>query len=232
MASLKQLLALAFVSGAAAAAPEPVSSVSCNGKPYTYETLAGYGAVKSDARDQFGETISIGSSMAVKNWRRAGKQYKATLYGLPDRGFNTNGTVNTQGRVHVFDITFTPTPGATVASPSGPNLQFDYKHTILLSGPDGKPTTGLDPDFTGGLGYRGFPTLPAATYPGDGFGGSGPGDKRISLDAEGLVVDDDGSLWISDEYGPFVYKFSAKGQMVAAIQPPDALLPIRKGQVR
>lgn len=71
--------------------------------------------------------------------------------------------------------------------------------------------------------------MPAATYPGDGFGGAGPGDKRISLDAEGLVVDTHGSFWISDEYGPFVYKFNSKGKMVAALQPPDALIPTRNG---
>ncbi|KAK5659810.1 hypothetical protein OQA88_1022 [Cercophora sp. LCS_1] len=206
-------------------------SISCNGQAYTYDNLAGYGTVAHDLRDQYGDTISIGSSMAVKDWKKAGKQYKGTLFGLPDRGFNTNGTINFIGRVHVFDITFTPAPEATVAKPSAPNLVFKYKRSILLSGPDGKPVTGLDPDFTGGLTYPGFPSMPAATYPGDGFGGAGPGDKRISIDAEGLVVDEDGSFWISDEYGPFVYKFNSKGKMVTAIQPPDALLPVRKGVV-
>jgi hypothetical protein len=133
--------------------------------------------------------------------------------------------------VHVFDITFTPAPDASVANPAGPNLVFDYKRSILLTGPDGKYMTGLDPDFTGGLTYAGFPTMPASTYTGDGFGGPGAGDKRICLDAEGLVVEDDGTFWISDEYGPFVYRFDSKGKMLNAIQPPDAILPIRKGQI-
>ncbi|KAH6618248.1 esterase-like activity of phytase-domain-containing protein [Chaetomium sp. MPI-SDFR-AT-0129] len=208
----------------------PASSVSCNGQSYTYQELAGYGSVASDARDSFGDTISIGSSMSIKNWSRSGDSYTGTLYGLPDRGWNTNGTQNTVPRVHIFDIQFTPAPDATKDKPSGPNLQFEYKSTILLSGPDGKPMTGLDPDFTGGLKFDGFPTLPASTYPGDGFGESGAGDKRISLDAEGLVILDDG-FWISDEYGPFVYKFDNDGKMVAAIQPPDAILPIRNGEV-
>ncbi len=236
MVSFKQLMAVGFVSTAAAKyvhkrAAAPVSSVTCNGQAYSYDGLAGFGALKSDARDQFGDTISIGSSMTVKDWKKTGKSYKATMYGLPDRGWNTNGTQNTVPRVHVFDITFTPAPDATVAKPAGPNLVFDYKRTILLSGPDGTPMTGLDPDFTGGLTYSGFPTMPAATYPGDGFGGAGKGGKRICLDAEGLVVLDDGTFWISDEYGPFVYRFDSKGKMLNAIQPPDALLPVRKGQV-
>ena len=132
----------------------------------------------------------------------------------------------------MFEIVFTPSPDASVARPSGPNLKFNYKRTILLRGPDGKLISGLDADQTGGLDYPGFPTLPAATYQGDGFGGPGRGDKRVALDAEGLVVEADGSMWISDEYGPFVYKFNSKGRMVAAIQPPDALLPIRNGKPR
>ncbi|KAM7183999.1 Esterase-like activity of phytase domain containing protein [Naviculisporaceae sp. PSN 640] len=235
MASIKQFLtvAIGLTSGVVGASvkhpptPEPVTSISCNGKSYSYNSLAGFGALKSDARDQYGDTISIGSAIAVKNWRKTGKKYKATLYGLPDRGWNTNGTQNTIPRLHIFDITFTPAPDASVAKPSKPNLDFDYKKTILLSGPDGKPMTGLDADLTGGLIYPGFPTMPAATYPGDGFGGPGPGGKRISLDAEGLVVEEDGSFWISDEYGPFLYKFSKSGKLVASVQPPDAILPIR-----
>lgn len=236
MVSLKLLLMAGFASTAASSSakrsPSPVASVSCNGKTYTNNGLAGFGSVKSDARDQYGDTISIGSSAVIKDWKRDGKRYRGVLYGLPDRGWNTNGTQNTIPRVHIFDITFTPAPDATAAKPSGPNLEFDYRKTILLSGPDGKPMTGLDPDFTGGLSYPGFPTLPAATYPGDGFGGPGSGDKRISLDAEGLVVQEDGSFWISDEYGPYVAKFDKKGQMVAAVLPPDALLPVRKGEIR
>ena len=242
MATIKQIvtIAIGFTSGVLATSPKnppsppskPVTSLSCNGKAYSYDNLAGYGSLKSDARDKYGDTISIGSSVVVKDWKKSGKKYKAKLYGLPDRGWNTNGTQNTIPRVHIFDITFTPAPDATVAKPSGPNLEFDYKKTILLYGPDGKPMTGLDPDATGGLSYQGFPTMPAATYPGDGFGGPGPGDKRISLDAEGLVVEDDGSFWISDEYGPFLYKFNENGKLVASVQPPDALLPIRNKKTR
>jgi hypothetical protein len=51
------------------------------------------------------------------------------------------------------------------------------------------------------LTFEGFPDLPVATYTGDGFGNSGSGGKRISIDAEGLVLGEDGSFWVSDEYG-------------------------------
>jgi hypothetical protein len=136
-----------------------------------------------------------------------------------------------QPRIHKFNIAFTPQPGATAANPSGPNLIFTYDETILLTGPDGTPCTGLDADGSGHLSYPGFPDLPVATYPGDGFGG---GDmtifsKRIPLDPEGLVLNDDGTFWVSDEYGPYVYKFSRSGKMATAIRPNDAIIPMRNG---
>ncbi|KAL2161873.1 hypothetical protein VTH06DRAFT_7657 [Thermothelomyces fergusii] len=235
MPSLRRLAVVGLASCAACTSIKhtntpPAASVVCNGHSYTYHGLAGYGSLPSDARDQYGDTISFGSSMAIKNWRRTGNRYRGTMYGLPDRGWNTNGTQNTVPRVHVFELSFTETE-ATVSQPSGPNIEFEYQRTILLRGPDGQPMTGLDPDFTGGLTYPGFPAMPAATYPGDGFGGPGPGGKRISLDTEGLVVEEDGSFWISDEYGPFLYRFDENGRMTAAVQPPDALLPIRNGKV-
>jgi hypothetical protein len=143
---------------------------------------------------------------------------------------NTEGTLNFQPRVHKFDILFTPAPSATVETPSPQNLFFYYKETIRFYGPDGTPTTGLDADATGFLTYPGFPELPVATYVGDGFGGEGPGGKRIPVDPEGIVIDSrDGSFWISDEYGPFIYHFDQVGKMVGAIRPPPAYLPMRNG---
>lgn len=227
--------ALAFAARAAKAAPasqDAVFSTTCNEKSYSYNELAGYGFVPSAARDKYGDTISLGSSIALTSWSKKGSSYQGTLYGLPDRGWNTNGTINFQSRIHEFLVTLTLTPEATVEDPAAPNVAFVYKDTILLTGPDGKPTTGLDADQAGGLKYTDFPILPAATYSGDGFGGDGPGGKRITIDAEALVLAEDGGFWISDEYGPYIYKFDKAGKMQAAAAPPDALLPLRNGSVR
>ena len=81
------------------------------------------------------------------------------------------------------------------------------------------------------MSYRGFPILPGATYTGDGFGNPGPGSKRISIDAEGLILASDGGFWVSDEYGPYIYKFSSSGRLIQAIQPPDAYIPHRNGSI-
>ncbi|KAK4465121.1 esterase-like activity of phytase-domain-containing protein [Cladorrhinum samala] len=214
--------------------PPPVSTTKCQGKTYTYNELAGFGSIPSDARDKFGDTVSVGSSAAITDWKKKTDpktkltSYTGTLYGLPDRGWNTEGTQNTIPRVHLFDITFTPGSSSSTGAAASPNLAFSYRDTILLSAPNGEPMTGLDPDtYTTSELYPGFPKMPLATYPGDGFGGSGPGGARIALDAEGLLLNADGSFWISDEYGPYLYLFSSSGEMLQAVAPPDALLPVR-----
>lgn len=138
----------------------PVNITTCNGKKYVYEELAGYGALVSDARDKFGDTIGgIGSAIALdkKSWKYKKGVYTGTIYGLPDRGWNTQGTQNTQSRVHKFSFTFNVVD-ATVAKPASPNFKLTYLDTVLLTGPDGTPTTGLDPTNT--ITYPGFPDLP------------------------------------------------------------------------
>lgn len=247
------LLVLAFASFATAApslqerTSEPTSGfvgqTTCNGKTYTYRELAGYGFVPSNFRDKYGDTVSLGSSIALerKSWEKKTRAvlgggnrtietyYEGTLWTMPDRGWNTEGTTLWQPRLHKFQIDFTPKL-ANAASPSPPNVKFLYIDTILLRDPSGKPISGLDPTTI--LNYGGFPALPAAKYTGDGFGGAGQGGVRVSMDPEGLVLDtqdDDGGFWISDEYGPYVYKFDKTGKMNMAVRPPDAYIPQRNG---
>ena len=150
---------------------------------------------------------------------------------MPDRGWNTEGTLNYQNRIEKFLITFTPNTSATVARPSPPNVQFTYLDTILLTDPAGNPTSGLDGALTGP--YLTFPgysfPFPSANYTGDGFGGAGPGGNRVVIDSEGLVLGNDGTFWVSDEYGDYTYNFSPTGLMIGAIRPPDAFIPQRNG---
>lgn len=142
---------------------------------------------------------------------------------------NTQGTINYQSRIHKFSILFTPNPAASVSSPSAPNLAITYKDTILLTDTQGVPLTSLDPTNTQTL--PGLPVLPQATYPGDGFGGVGPGGKRLPIDAEGVVLIPGGGFFISDEYAPYIYRFSESGKLVSVISPPDAFIPRRKGEI-
>ncbi|USW47892.1 Putative Phytase-like domain-containing protein [Septoria linicola] len=212
-----------------------VNSTTCNGKTYVYNELAGYGFIANNARDKFGDTIGgIGSSIAIDklSWvRLPNNVYTGLLYALPDRGWNTEGTLNYQNRIQKFLITFTPNASATVANPSPPNIQFKYLDTILLTDPAGSPAVGLDGGLSGP--YLTFPgysfEFPSANYTGDGFGGAGEGGYRLVIDAEGLVLGNDATFWVSDEYGDFVYNFNQAGRMIGAIRPPDAFIPQRNG---
>lgn len=212
---------------------EVVLSTNCEGKEYVYKELAGYGFIPGDTRDKFGDTFSIGSSITIESWEKKDpNKYEGKLFGLPDRGWNTQGTVNFQPRIHEFKVIMTLSPNATAEDPSPPNISFEYKNTVLLKGPDGEPATALDADQTGGLEYLGFPLLPAATFSGDGFGGDGPGGRRVAIDPESLVLAKGGEFWIGDEYGPNIYKFDKDGKMILALRPPDAIVPIRNDSIR
>lgn len=74
----------AAAAGSVAAAPA-VNTTICNGHTYIYEELAGYGFLASDKRDRYGDSMSLGSSIALdrKTWSRRGNVYEGILYGLP-----------------------------------------------------------------------------------------------------------------------------------------------------
>jgi hypothetical protein len=198
--------------------------------------MAGFGFVPYDALDSRGETIGgMGSSATIdhQSWFQVEKgKYEGDLYALPDRGFNVNGTLNYQPRVHKFKVQLDTTQ--TTGTVNNTNVKLTYEKSIFLTDPRGTPMTGLDADVQNGnhTTFPGFPDLPVAHYPGDGFGYPGPGGVRVPLDAEGLVYAKDGTFWISDEYGPYVYQFDPTGKMLQAIRPPDAFIPMRGGLER
>ena len=38
-------------------------------------------------------------------------------------------------------------------------------------------------------------------------------------------------FWVSDEYGPYVYRFGGTGALIQTIQPPDAIIPLVDGDL-
>jgi hypothetical protein len=101
-----------------------------------------------------------------------------------------------------------------------------------LTDPKNNPTSGLDANPTGPyLTFKGSPQLPSATVIGDGFGNPGPGGNRVVTDNEGLVIGPDGTFWISDEYGPYIYQYGKGGKMLQAIMPPMAYIPMRNNSI-
>ena len=51
------------------------------------------------------------------------------------------------------------------------------------------------------------------------------------MDPEGIAVDKQGNFWISDEYGPFIAKFSKKGQLIQKLSPSNGLPSVLKYRI-
>src|SRR5215468_721055 len=187
---------------------------------FVNQALVGVGRLPADLRDKFGETFGSGSAIAVdpKSWVRTPTGYQGTFYMLPDRGFNVTGTSDYRARVNKLFITFKPLddPAAVPVAERQNSVAATLTDTILLTDAAGQSLTGLDP-----VGIRraanGFPDLPQAS------------NGRVSIDSESLALLPDGGFFIGDEYGPYVYRFSPAGRLLAAIRPPEAFLPKRKG---
>ncbi len=215
-APLSRALLLAVAVGTAAFLPaQTTSPVIVNGRSFLNKGLVGVGRVPAALRDKFGETHGSFSAFAIdrRTWRReADGSYAATLFTQPDRGYNVVGTTNYTPRFNKFTFTFRP---SATGSSTQNQVALTLLDTIRFTEADGTLFTSYDPTPSGTGSRAGFPPLPQA------FNG------RLSLDAEGIVINPDGSLWVSDEYGPYVYKFSSTGTLQSVIAPPAAIIPVR-----
>lgn len=181
--------------------------------------LVGVGRVPADSFDARGPGLDtlggIGSAAFFDptTWVRTddgngGSTYGGTLYALPDRGFG-DGTQNYLPRIETMDFSITPYYGP---GPVG-QTQIVLKNTAtLLLTAEGANFTGYDAD-----------DRTSTSYPRSTAGSLGQGQR--SLDAEGLVRLADGSFFVSDEYGPLVYKFDAAGALEYMLRPPESILP-------
>jgi len=179
--------------------------------------LVGVARVPAAARDAQDETLGgFGSGMMLVpgSWHRTGKGYQAQVAMLPDRGWNTAGTTDYRARLQFFDLSLVPDDGAPGHEGQ---LTLSYRKTLLLTDAAGAPTTGLDPVGVR-AGAGGLPDLPLAS------------NGHVSLDDEAVAPAADGGFWVSDEYGPYVYRYDAAGRMTGAIRPPDAFIPMRDGK--
>ncbi|WP_214469792.1 esterase-like activity of phytase family protein [Mesorhizobium sp. dw_380] len=180
--------------------------------------LIGVGRIPAAQRDKFGETFGSGSGMAIdtSGWTRDAAGYKGSLWLLPDRGYNVAGTTDYRPRLNTIGIEFTPAaPGA--AAQAETEVKATLADTMLLTDDKGADATGLDPLSDVRAAAGDMPMLPAAS------------NGKLALDNEAIVRLPDRSMFISDEYGPNIYRFSAQGRLLSATQPPAALVPMRKG---
>jgi hypothetical protein len=190
-------------------------SVNFKGHTFVNKGLVGVARVPSNALDQFGDTLGgIGSGMAMdlNSWHKnRDGSYGGTLYMLPDKGWNTQGTVDYRGRLHRFDVTLNPLFSGN--TPNQNQLQLQYKNSTLFHRLGGIQTTGLDPTAVQRA-TEALPELPMA-------------NGKIPVDDEAVVHVGDGTVWVSDEYGPYVYHYNHDGALLHVIRPPDAFIPMR-----
>ncbi|MBI5387860.1 MAG: esterase-like activity of phytase family protein [Verrucomicrobia bacterium] len=135
--------------------------------------------------------------------------YSGVLFGLPDRGFG-DGLTDYHPRVQSFSFAITPYYGPFPA-PSQDQIQLANTGTLLFT-TGGSFFTGYNPDDTN-----------VTTHPQSPLASLGAG--KWSLDAEGLVRTRDGGFYVSDEYGPLVYRFDSSGVLQDVLVSPAALIP-------
>ncbi|KAF9556491.1 hypothetical protein CPC08DRAFT_737062 [Agrocybe pediades] len=193
--------------------------------------LVGFGLIPSDFLESTGDTIGgIGSAIAIKRgtWAsHANGTFTGTLVVHPDRGFNVDGTVDYQARRHELQFTLSPYSGSANLNftSAQQTLKISYVDTILEFERNHTMTSGLDPTAIRPA-QSGFPGLPLADPQ---MPIASTKEPHLVLDVEGIVLNADGTYWISDEYGPYIYRFDSSGALIQTIQPPAAILPFTNG---
>ncbi|KAF5375785.1 hypothetical protein D9757_008987 [Collybiopsis confluens] len=203
-------------------------SVELGGVTYVNKGIVGFGLIPSNFIDSVGDTLGgIGSAIAFKygTWKALSNgSYAGTLVVQPDRGFNIINTIDYRARQHEIDFVFTPYSGSANLdfTTAQTTLQLKYIDTTLHFDRGGGNTSGLDAlavrpaekgFLTNPLADSSLP-IPNSTY------------QHLTIDAEGLVAHSDGTYWMSDEYMPGIYHYSANGSLIQVIQPPKAILPL------
>ncbi|OSD08066.1 hypothetical protein PYCCODRAFT_1358178 [Trametes coccinea BRFM310] len=229
LAQAKTLLGRPFRPRSTRTEPDPsfAVTVTLGGKQYVNKGLVGFGLIPSNFTESTGDTIGgIGSAIALKRGsfaKNADGTFQGTIIAQPDRGFNIDGTIDYQGRQHEIDFVLSPYyDDDNLSFEDGlQTLKLTYRDTLLYTERAARKTTGLD-----ALGVRPAellshfltiedPPLPIA-----------PSNGHLALDLEGLVLNADGTFWVSDEYGPYIYLMSPQGQLIETVQPPEAILPL------
>ena len=189
-------------------------AIPASAAPLVNLGLVGVGRVPGDSFDRLGAGIDTLGGIFSGLWLdsativRSNGTIHVTVFGLPDRGFG-DGLQDYHPRIQRLALAITPYSGP------GPVAQDQIvivnTDTYVLT-VNGMTFTGFQPDDTNVL-----------THPQSLPGGLGGG--KWSLDPEGIALAGDGKWYISDEYGPFVYRFDDTGALLGSLPVPEAYIP-------
>ena len=119
---------------------------------------------------------------------------------LADRGPG-DGTIDYRPRYHALRVE------REAENPA--RLRVTVEATTVFSDADHRPFSGLEPDQKSSAAAH-APVLK---------------DGRACLDPEAIVRAADGTLYVADEYGPFVYHFDRDGHLRRVLRPTEGYLP-------
>ncbi|MEO6846398.1 MAG: esterase-like activity of phytase family protein [Chthoniobacterales bacterium] len=86
-------------------------------------------------------------------------------------------------------------------------LRVDVEKVVILKDENGKEMTGINPSSD----PTDHPVTPAGV---------------TCIDPEAIAVAPDGTVYVTDEYGPYLYQFSRDGKMLRRLRAPDYYTPI------
>ena len=158
-------------------------------------TLIGVGRIAGDARDRSGltgtYTSADGETIAANQFGSFGSAI--TYSGMGNRYYATNDRGFGDGTTRSLDRFHLLD---ITLDPAGKRVQVALVETRLLTNADGENKVGLASAF--------------AADP----------QRNLRFDPEGLRVGPDGTLFISDEYGPAIDEFAASGRRLRALPVP------------
>ncbi len=187
--------------------------------------LIGMGSLSGSLSDLSGLNYNLESGLAANLLGGLGSGLAwaggNTFLALPDRGPNADAwnaaldnTTSFISRFHTLQLTLVANaPGAALPYTLTPTLQG----TTLLSSPTALTYGPKAPTLSGIVDSASLPAGSTQYFSGrsDNFGaGLSTNPANARLDPEGIRVSSDGrSVFVSDEYGPYVYQFDrATGQ--------------------
>ncbi len=213
------------VAGVSATYPTPNTSdpvgATLGGVRVVNEGLVGVGRISGNSLDQFNETQGAASGLFITDWVWNGSQFTGTFQVLPDRGFNSGAIFsNYAARLHELDFTFSPYYGAGPVEQGQINptyvssTKFTYEDEGKIKFTSGLNVTGLGTLFGEAVG-----TVQAANGPG------GAQERLLSFDAEAVHLFEDGSGFVSDEYGTYIARFNPAKRITNITQLPESARP-------
>ena len=126
------------------------------------------------------------------------------FYALADRGPNkvaypggaaVDNTTSYPNRYQQFQINLTPTAPLTNGVYPSYSVQATNVGTTLLKNSQGVQYLGISTAFS-----------------------TNPAIENNRLDSEGIRVAPDNTVWVSDEYGPYILHFNQQGQEIGSLQ--------------